>query len=184
MSQTLVARRYARAAYEQATAAGRVEKVASDLDALSDLLSESRELRQLFASPVIPQDRKKATVDKLLTDKVDELVLRLLHLLLGRGREALVPQIARTFRQLHDEQLGRVEALVRTPSPLSDSQATALKDSLRKAIGRDVVLNVEIDPELISGLSVRVGDVVYDSSARHQLANLRDQFATRTFLSN
>lgn len=184
MSQTLVARRYARATYEQATSTGNVDKVASDLDALAALLAESRDLRQFFLSPVVSQARKKAVVDKLLAGRLDALVVRLLHLLLARGRESLVPQITNTFRQLHDEQLGRIEAVVQTASPLSDAQANALKVALEKTIGRAVVLDIRINPELISGLSVRVGDVVYDGSAQHQLANLRDQFATRTFLSN
>lgn len=184
MSQTLVARRYARATYEQAASTGSVEKVASDLDALAALLTDSRELKQLFLSPVVPQDRKKAVVDKLLDERMDPLVIRLLHMLLDRGRESLVPQITGMFRQLHDERLGRIEAIVQTPTPLSDSQASTLQTALEKTTGRNVVLNIQINPALISGLSVRVGDVVYDGSARHQLATLRDQFATRTFLSN
>jgi F-type H+-transporting ATPase subunit delta len=184
MSDTLVARRYAQALYEQAEQAGRGEQVAEDMRSLQDSLDASRDLRQLFLSPVIPRHRKQAAVRKLFTGKVDEQVVRLVELLISKGRESMLSAVVAAYARLRDERMGRVEARVRTAMQLGPEQTEALKSALTRVTGREVVLQIEVDPDLISGLVVRVGDKVYDGSAQHHLENLREQFAASKFLSN
>lgn len=184
MSDTLVARRYAQALYEQAEEAGLGEQVAEDMRVVQDSLDASRELRQLFLSPIIPRQRKQAAVRKLFTGKVDEQVVRLIELMISKGREAMLPAVVAAYGRLRDERLGRVDARVRTAMQLGPEQTQELKEALAGVTGRDVVLHIEVDPDLISGLVVRVGDKVYDGSAQHHLENLREQFAARKFHSN
>lgn len=183
MSTTAVARRYARALYEEAEAAGRSEAVDAGMEAVRATLDGSRELRQLFASPTVPPDRKRAVLDRLFGGRVDPLIVRLMHLLVAKGREAAFPDVVRAYERYRDERHGRAEAHVRTALPLSEADTEALRSALEQATGRRVRLRVDVEPELLGGLVVRVGDTVYDGSVRHQLDELRRRFARRVYLS-
>lgn len=184
MSDTTVARRYAQALFQEAEGEGRVDRVDDGVDAVRASLDGSRELERLFASPVIPSAKKEAVLTQLFSDRVDPLLLRLMRLLVEKGREELLPSVIRAYGQLRDERLGVVEAHVRTALPLGPDEAEALKAALERTTGQKVRLRLEVEPSLIGGLVVRVGDTVYDGSARHQLESLREQFATRVYLSN
>jgi F-type H+-transporting ATPase subunit delta len=184
MSDPVVARRYAQALYQEAEAAGKAERVDADVDTLRAGFEGSRELTRLFASPVVPVERKRAVADRLFAERVDPLTLRLVRLLLDKGREALLPAVARAYGELRDERAGVVEAHVRTAFPLGPDEADDLRAALERSTGQKVRLRLEVDPALIGGLVVRVGDTVYDGSARHHLDRLREQFAQRVYLSN
>jgi F-type H+-transporting ATPase subunit delta len=184
MSQTTIARRYASALYQEAEVAGKVDRVDRDVEAVRDSIEASRELAQLFASPIVPSQKKLAVSERLFEGRVDDLVLRLVRLLIEKGREGLIPNVVRAYAQLRDERLGLVEAGVRTALPLGPDEADALKAALERTTGQKVRLRIEVDPSLIGGIVVRVGDTVYDGSARHHLERLREQFAHRVYLSN
>lgn len=185
MSQTTtIARRYASALYQEAESEGQVEQVDAGIEAVRETLSESPELERLFASPVISTEKKSAIVRRLFEGKVEPLVLNTMLLLIEKGREEMVPDVVRAYAVLRDERLGVVEALVKTALPLAADETEALRDALEKSTGHNIRLRLEVEPELIGGLVVRVGDTVYDGSARHQLEMLREQFATRVYMSN
>lgn len=184
MSDSTIARRYARALYEEAAAAGRVDRVDADVVAVGETLEASPELHRLFGSPLVSAARKQAVVERLFAGRVDDLVVGLVRLLIRKGREALFPAVALSYAALRDEQRGEVRAIVRTAFPLDEPDRESLRRALEAATGLQILLDVSVDPDLISGLVVRVGDTVYDGSARHLLKTLREQFATRTFATN
>lgn len=184
MSDTTVARRYAGALHEEAHSSERVVAVAADVVALRESIEASTELRLLLASPVVSADKKRAVVERLFADRFDPLVVRLTTLLIEKGREALLPDVLDAYERLRLERLGQEEAIVRTALPLGDAEQEQLRRGLEDATGKTIVMKVEVDPDLISGLVVRVGDTVYDSSGRNYLKTLREQFAARKFVSN
>jgi len=184
MSDSMVARRYALALYEEAESAGRAEAVTAGVEAVRESLAGSRELERLFASPAVPAERKEAVLERLFEGRVDPLLVRLMRMLVRKGREAELPSVVRAYAALRDERLGLTEAHVRTALPLDPGDAAALTAALERTTGRKVRLRIEVEPELLGGLVVRVGDTVYDGSARHQLEQLRAQFAQRVYLSN
>lgn len=174
-----VARRYAQALYQQAEATGQAAAVEADVALVGETFAASRELAAAVASPVVPREKKQAVLERLFADRLSPLTHGFVRLLLDKGREALVPEIASAYRALGDERTGTVEAVVRAAKTLAPDEADRLREALEARTGRRVRLRIEIDPDLIGGLVVRIGDVVFDRSVRHQLAQLRTGLAER-----
>lgn len=181
---TPVTRRYALALYEEAAAQGGAVRVDDDVRTLGDLLDGSRELRAILVSPVVPRHKKGAVLGRLLEGRVSELVLRFVRLLLAKEREDQLPAIVRAYNELRDQRENVLVAEVRTPRPLAPDEAESLRRALETQTGRTVRMRLAIEPALLGGLVVRLGDRVYDRSLRHQLGVLRDQLQERAVLSN
>jgi F-type H+-transporting ATPase subunit delta len=173
MSEPSVARRYAQALSLQADADGVTGRVDQDVALIRETMTGSRDLVRLFESPVIPRKKKEAVIQRLLGPRVHPLVLQFLSLLIAKKREGLFPAIARAYIHLRNWQQGVVEAQVRVPQPLSGPSETRLRLALEQMTGAHVRLLSELDPELIGGVMVRLGDTVYDGSVRRQLQVLQ-----------
>lgn len=175
MSQRTVARRYASALYEEADEAGTLEAVDEDVLMLRRSLESNRELSGVFESPVIPQEKKDAIVQELLAERVEDLLVNFLRLLIEKDRETMTKAILDQYQTLRDEHRGIVDATVRTASPLDDEERDALKTALEKKTGKSVRMHVTEEPELIGGIVVRIGDRVFDASVHNQLTSLHDR---------
>lgn len=175
MSQRTVARRYASALYEEANDAGTLEAVDEDVLMLRRSLESNRQLSGVFESPVIPQEKKDAIVQELLSDRVENLLVNFLRLLIEKDRETMTKAILDQYQTLRDEHRGIVDAKVRTASSLDDEDREALKTALEKKTGKSVRMHVTEEPELIGGIVVRIGDRVFDASVQNQLASLHDR---------
>lgn len=169
-----VARRYALALADEAARSGAVEAVDADLARLHDAARVSRDLTLALGSPVVPREKKRRVLDALLPDQ-SPTTARFLDLLFAKEREGIVADVAEAYTALRDAQNGIVEAHVRVPAALSDADADALAASLKGRTGTDVRLSVTVDPSLIGGIVVRIGDTVYDGSVRQQLARMRER---------
>lgn len=172
-----VARRYAEALYQQAAAAGQTAAVDADVALVGEAFAGSRELGAAMANPAVTPARKQAVLDRLFADRVSPVTARFLTLLVEKQREDVISEIAAAYRALADERTGTVEALVRTAHPLAPDAMERLQRALAARTGKTVRLRLHVEPDLIGGLVVRMGDVVYDRSVRHQLAQLRDGLA-------
>jgi F-type H+-transporting ATPase subunit delta len=175
MSQRTVARRYATALYEEADATGVLEDVDDDVLLLRETLESNRELARFFKSPVIPQGKKEAVIQELLSDRVAGLTVRFLRLLVHKDRETMTKAILDQYQALRDEQRGIVDATVQVARPLADEDQEAIVEALEEKTGQTVRLHVEEDEDLIGGLVIRIGDRVFDGSVRNQLASLHDR---------
>lgn len=178
-----VARRYAQALTEEAQKAGSLETTDADVALLTETLEGSRDLQFALTSPVVPQAKKKAVLDRLFGGPLSDLSLRFLRLLVDKQRDGQIPEILAAYRALRDERTGTVEATVRTARPLSPDEAERLKAALEARSGAAVRMRISVDPSLIGGLVVRLGDVVYDRSVKHQLESLHGQLAERAAVS-
>lgn len=178
-----IARRYAQALTQEAQAAGSADAVDADVELLDQTLEGSRDLRLMLTSPVVPRAKKEAVLDRLFAGKVSPLTTQFVRLLIEKQRDDVIPEVLDAYRQLRDERTGTVEAVVRTATPLSDAEADRLRAALEARSGARVRMRVEVDPSLIGGLVVRMGDTVYDRSVRHQLQTLRGQLAERAAVS-
>lgn len=183
MSQT-IARRYAQALYAEATAKDHVAQVDADMGLIAESLAGSRDLQLFFRSPVINREKKNAIIEKLFAGKLSATTSNLLALLLNKGRESLVGDIAQAYRLLRNDQLGIVEAEARVAYAMDEADQNALKAKLEALTGKQVSLRVKQDEKLIGGAVVRVGDMVYDGSIRTQLRALSERLTTGSFLNN
>lgn len=180
MSQRTVTRRYATALYEEADATGVLSDVDDDVQMLRSSLESNRELVRLFESPVIPKEKKDTIIQELLNERVHELLVRFLRLLVRKDRETLTKSVLDQYQSLRDEHKGIVDARVTVAHPLAEDDREALVEVIEEKTGKDVRLHLEEDPDLIGGVVIRVGDRVFDGSVRNQLNALRDRLHDTT----
>lgn len=178
-----VARRYALALYEEAESQGKVETVDSDVETLHSALDGSRDLAAVFASPIISREKKEAVLGRLFNGRVSDLTMRFVGLMVQKQREELLPETVRAYAALRDERLNMVEATIKSAQPLAHDEADRLRQRLEAQSGKKVRLRMTVDPSLLGGIVVRMGDVVYDRSVSHQLKTMREQLLERAAVS-
>jgi F-type H+-transporting ATPase subunit delta len=172
-----LAKRYARALAGVARDEGRLEAVLEELERAAAWLDD-RELADALTSPVLGSDARQALLAQITSSLgLSELVKNFLGVLSQNHRLELFAGVARAYRAIVDDELGRVRGLVRTPRQLSQEALAELSKALESALGKQVVLNVEIEPSLLGGLTVEVAGRVYDGSVRTQLQHLARDLA-------
>lgn len=168
-----VARPYAEAIFQAAQAGNLpLAEVAAALDALAQLGADPQ-VRSLAGDPQFSADRLGDLLLSALPQQPAEAVRKLLQVMLENHRLAALPEVAAQFHQRKDAAEQRAEALIRTAFPLEPSQLEALLPALERKFGRSLYARVEIDPDLIGGVCVAVGDEVLDTSVRARLDSMR-----------
>jgi F-type H+-transporting ATPase subunit delta len=167
-------RRYAEALFELATRDRALDRYGEGLDSAASMLAQEGVI-DVLRNPARPLKDRAGLVDRLLSNRVPEPVLKLVGLLVERGRIDRLPSVAAEFRRLLNEERGVVEALATTAMPLTQDETVALQRKVAELAGRTVDLRVEVDESLIGGLMVRVGDTLYDASVRGRLERLRER---------
>jgi F-type H+-transporting ATPase subunit delta len=166
------ARRYAEAAFEIAERDGTVEQWLGQLESLAEALSDTELVRRL-EDPAVPfEARSQALAGALGGDSMPQL-RNLALLVLRRRRLEQMPRIAAEFRALYNRRAGIVEATAISAAPLGDADVAELQRRLVEIAGGRVDLKLEVDPSLIGGISVRLGDRLIDGSVRGRLERLR-----------
>jgi F-type H+-transporting ATPase subunit delta len=165
------ARRYADAAFEIGRADGTLETWERDLATLREALGDEQ-LRALVEHPAVPFPEKEKVLRRVVTG-VSREVLALALLMIRRGRPGAIDAMVERFGELVRRERGISLAEVRTARPLDDEQRTAIAERLRALTGDRIEMNEVVDESLIGGLSVRIGDRLYDASVRSRLERLR-----------
>ena len=168
------ARRYAEAAFELATRDDAVDAYGDGLDLASRMLGGDQVLG-ILRNPARSLRERTELVDTLLAKRVPEPVRKLVGLLVQRGKVDRLPNVAAEYRRLLNRERGIVEAVATTAVALDASETQALAAKVAQMTGRTVDLRVEVDEALIGGLTVRVGDTLYDASVRGRLERLRER---------
>ena len=169
-----IARRYAKALFDLAVEARKVEPWVESLVALQKTVDGSPELRAVLANPVYTKEQRQGIAAQLARSLgLDPEPTHLLALLADRNRLAYLGGIADVFGRLADEKLGRVRARVTSAVALLPAEAQALSDRLAAAARAQVILEAAVDPALLGGVVAQVGSFVYDGSLRSQLEDLR-----------
>jgi F-type H+-transporting ATPase subunit delta len=173
-SRSTAPRRYAEALYDIGTRDAKLEEYGEGLDAAAQTLGEDVVLGVL-RNPALPVKQRTDLVASLVAKRVPEPVLRLAALMVERGRIDRIADVAAEYRRLLNRDHGVVEALATTASALTDQETEALRQKVAGMTGRTVELTVKVDESLLGGLTVRVGDTLYDASVRGRLERLRER---------
>ena len=171
--QASLSGRYATALFELARDAKAIDKVEASLAAVREALAESAEFRALTTSPVIGRtDAAKGVAAVAKKLKLDKTTTSFLGVLAENRRLGQLPAIIRAFRGLAARHRGETTAEVVSAHPLTDDQVDALKQQLRQRVGRDVTVDLSVDPSLLGGLTVKIGSQMIDSSIKTRLNSL------------
>jgi F-type H+-transporting ATPase subunit delta len=173
MHTSTVARNYAEALLALAERAKDPSGWGAMINDVADAIRRDRTLQRFLASPKIAPKLKRQILDKALDDRVPRNVLRYLHALIDNRRQTLIPQIATAYNDLLEQKEGRVHAEVTVARALDKDGEGAIARNLSKALGKTVVPHLSVDPAILGGVVVRVGDTVMDGSVRRRLALLR-----------
>ena len=165
------ARRYAEAAFDIGRADGTLDTWERDLLKLRDALG-MEELRALVEHPAVAYADKERVVRRVVGDVVPE-ALNLVLLMVRRGRPKAIDRMVDHFRALLRRHRGISLAVVRTALKLDESQRVAVMDRLHELTGDEIEINEVVDESLIGGITVRIGDRLYDASVRSRLERLR-----------
>ena len=169
-------RMYARALFEAAQEADRVDAVASDLGALAAAIDDVPELRAFLRNPQIEPEGKAAVLEQLAAE-ADELVRNFVRLVAEKGRAGELPEVARELDALVARAQNRLAVELTTSYELSDEEARSIVQTIEKASGRTVEASRTVDPSLIGGIVLQIGSHRADGSVRGRLERLRHELA-------
>jgi F-type H+-transporting ATPase subunit delta len=171
------ARRYAEAALSLADRDGSLGDWVAALESASARLAEAQVVRVL-ADPAIAFDDRRRVTEAMLGESVTGDPRNLVLLLVRRGRIELLPRVAAELRRLWEQRQGIVHAVVTSAAPLSEAERDAVRDKLAAMTGDTVEIETRVDPSLLGGVLVRMGDRLIDGSVRGRLERLRTRLAS------
>jgi F-type H+-transporting ATPase subunit delta len=172
-----VAKTYAEALLAVAEERNAADEVGDEIKSLAG--SDDAVLATFFGTPAVNRVRKDEVIAKAFDGKVTPLVADFLRLLNKKGRLGLIRLIAAAYRSLQDAKANRARVLVESATPLSEKQLDDLRATLGGILSKTAVVVTKVNPDLIGGLIVHVGDKVFDTSVRTKLFNVRTQLLER-----
>jgi F-type H+-transporting ATPase subunit delta len=170
---------YARALHDLATERRQTETVTRDLATLVEVIAWDAQLRDFFERPWVSRAAKRAAAVEVATRLgVSPLVRDFAGLVARQGRAAHLDAIAEAYRDLVDQDLGRVRARVRTAVALTDAERDALRTRLAQRMGaREVIMDEQLDRNLLGGFVAEIGSYIIDGSLDGQLARIEERLA-------
>jgi F-type H+-transporting ATPase subunit delta len=180
MNMRASAARYAKALLDVAVKESDPELAERELAAFVDLVQQHPDLQRALANPVVSAGDKRAIVQQILArQEPTSPAGKLLLLVAGRGRLALLPDLLDVYRERLLEHRNVVRAEVTTSVPLAPERAAELQERLAVATGRIVTMTTKVDASIIGGVVTRIGSTVYDGSVATQLVKVKDRLAQR-----
>jgi F-type H+-transporting ATPase subunit delta len=180
VSAERIARVYAESLYKAAPAGQDEELGAELLELVGVLFPKVANLENFFSSGIITKSQKAEFIDKQFAGKASETFVNFLHILNNHGRLDLLHAIALSYQELVDEKHRRVNVVVKSAVALDDTQRDSLKKQLNEMFNFEPKLEEQIDPELLGGLIVRVGDWQFDGTVKARLNQLKNQLLERS----
>jgi F-type H+-transporting ATPase subunit delta len=167
---------YGRSLFEVAKEHDKLDVIKEQLDQFADELDENRELQVFFFSPYFSSQEKKEGVDKVI-ENGDEHFVRFLELLAERHRLPAIFRIRREFDRLWAEENKQLPVTITSAVELDDDTVKDLGKRIEEQTGQTIDLTATVDPDLIGGLRMQVGNMVYDATIRGRLEKLRREVA-------
>jgi F-type H+-transporting ATPase subunit delta len=175
MSASRIAARYAEALFDLARERDAVAAIRGELDALVEAAERSPELARLLERPDLPAEQKLTALRAVLGDELSQVVMALLAALVNHSRGEAVDEVAAAYGELADESAGVLRAEAMTVLPLSQDQQERMVAALRRVTGKQIRLEARVDPRVLAGVRLRVGNELMDGSAAGRLASLREE---------
>ncbi len=176
-----VAHTYAEALLNNADKQNRARETLDEFDALiSEVFAVKPDLEKFLSSMAVSREAKGQVLRSTLTGRVSDLLTNFLLVVNDHDRLDLLRSILAAYRGEHERRTSRKRVLVRSAAPLPDDQRERLLGELRASFQCEPVLEIQVDPDLLGGLEVRVGDILFDGSVRTRIDTLRKQLIERS----
>jgi F-type H+-transporting ATPase subunit delta len=184
MQNPRLAARYAKSLLDIAGEQNNLEATLQDMQLLEEVCRQSREFAAMLRSPIIKADKKQAIIDAVLAGKLGELSKAFVSLLLNKGREANLPEIATAFVNQY-KQLKNIRTVkLITATPVSDAVRDAIKAKVARSLqNENIDMKTAVNPELIGGFVLEMEDKMFDASIRRDLNDIRSQFMDNIYVS-
>lgn len=184
MQNPRLAHRYAKSLMDLAQEQNSLDQVMGDMQLLQTTTQSSPELKNLLRSPIVKADKKAAILQAVFENRISKLTAAFVQLVTSKGRENILPEIAVAFLDQYKElKRIRVGTLI-TAAPASDALKQALKTKAEAAMpGYTVELEEKVDPSIIGGFILELGDRSVDASVRRDLGEVRKQFRDNLYIS-
>jgi len=180
VSAERLARVYAEAALDAAGGPAEQDALMAELESLrTDVLDRQLRTGELFSSQLISKDEKVAMLDRVFGGRVSPLLLTFLKVLNKHGRLGMIRDVISATRKLWQTRSGRLPVNLETANPLTPELEKEILSTFAKVLGADPIISASINPDLIAGFVIRVGDRVYDGSVRTRLEAMRKGMIAR-----
>jgi len=173
MNNATIGRNYAETLLTLAKREGQAEVWGTLIESIASAMQEDHTLKTFLESPKLAASRKIEILQTALGKRVPPLFLRFLETVIMKRRQMVIPEIAQEYRALIDASEDRVHANVTVAREPAEQEKEALVQQLSRLFGKRVVPHISINPALLGGVIVKVGDTVMDGSVRRRLASLR-----------
>ena len=176
MAQTKVGSRYAKAFLGLVNEKGKLDVAIKDMEMVHKTISENRDLQVLLKSPVINTDKKVGILKKIYEKQVSDVTMLYLELITKNRREGVLGEIAEAFIAQYKAMKDITTATVTSAAVLSDAAKKRIEEIVQKEVGGTVELSMEVNPELIGGFILRIGDKQLDTSILSKISELKQEF--------
>ena len=170
-----VGRVYAEALLELSNEQGVTDELADQVQSLLGVFSEDGELHRLLTNPAIADAERGAVVKRVFENKVHPLLYTILRVLGDKGRLGSIPQFAAGYLLAVAEQRGQVDVVAHVATQLDAAASVRVAEQIGTALGKTVTLTQKVDPSLIGGMKIKVGDKLIDASVASQLRNMKQK---------
>ncbi|QNK58294.1 F0F1 ATP synthase subunit delta [Paenibacillus sp. PAMC21692] len=173
---TVVAKRYAKALFELASAEGVVSEVEAQLKLIADALKQDEQIGKFLSLPSVDPAAKLAVLKSAFGDRISVLVLNTIQLMISRGRQSIIANVHEAFVKIAGEVLGQAHATVYAARELSEAELAGVVAEFGSITGKKIIAEQSVDPSLLGGIQVRIGDRLYDGSLSGKLDRLQKTF--------
>jgi F-type H+-transporting ATPase subunit delta len=178
MNNATIGRNYAETLLILAKREGQPEEWGALIESIASAMQQDQTLKTFLESPKLAAARKIEILKAALGERVPPLFLRFLETVIMKRRQMVIPEIAQEYQALIDTSEDRVHANVTVAHEPADPEKEALVQQLSRLFGKRVVPHISINPAILGGVIVKVGDTVMDGSVRRRLASLRSRMLT------
>ncbi|HCN82435.1 MAG TPA: ATP synthase F1 subunit delta [Sphingobacteriaceae bacterium] len=180
MSEIQVASRYAKSLIDLAKEQNVLEPVRQDIELFIRICKENPELRAVLANPIISLDKKTGILSGIFAGKVQPLILNYFKIVVNKGRSEILYATAKEFMNSYNIHKNIVKARVSSAAPLSEKSRKQIEDAVKAVTKGEVILETKVDPDLIGGYILTVGDKQLDASISSSLKKLKKEFSSHT----
>lgn len=181
MSELQVASRYAKSLIDLAEEQNALEAIKVDIESFISVMKQNTELQAVLKNPIVGTDKKVAILEQIFGASFHKVILGFFKLVITKGRSEVLYGTAKEFINEYNQRKGILHAVVTSASPLTEEQKSQIANLVIEATKAQIILEAKVDPSLIGGFVLKVGDRQIDTSIASSLNKLKKEFAQKVF---